>query len=43
MYCGERDPAEIEVHDNAFILDDGDEASSAAAEDAEPKDKDLEE
>lgn len=22
MYCGERDPAEIEIHDNAFIIDD---------------------
>jgi len=42
MYCGERDPEEIEVHDNAFILDDGDEASASTAnEDAEPKDKDL--
>lgn len=23
MYCGERDPDEIEIHDNAFIVDDG--------------------
>ena len=29
---------EIEIHDNAFIVDDGDEADK---EDAEPKDKDL--
>ena len=25
MYCGERDPAELEVHDNAFIIDDDEE------------------
>lgn len=25
MYCGERDPSEIEIHDNAFIIDDGEE------------------
>ena len=28
MYCGERDPDEIEIHDNAYILDD-DEAEEA--------------
>lgn len=38
MYCGERDPQEIEIHDNAYILDDGEDA--AEKEDA-PKDKDL--
>jgi hypothetical protein len=27
MYCGERDPDEIEIHDNAYIIDDGDEAA----------------
>jgi large subunit ribosomal protein L3 len=33
MYCGERDPEEIEVHDNAFILDeDDDEGAQTAAE-----------
>jgi large subunit ribosomal protein L3 len=25
MYCGERDPSEIEIHDNAYIVDDGEE------------------
>jgi large subunit ribosomal protein L3 len=38
MYCGERDPEEIEMHDNAYILDDGDEA---ADKEETPKDKDL--
>jgi hypothetical protein len=38
MYCGERDPEEIEIHDNAYIIDDGDD--SADKEDT-PKDKDL--
>ena len=33
MYCGERDPDEIEIHDNAFILDDeGDDGGSAVAD-----------
>jgi hypothetical protein len=38
MYCGERDPDEIEIHDNAFILDDGDEG---ADKEEAPKDKDM--
>jgi large subunit ribosomal protein L3 len=42
MYCGERDPLEIEIHDNAFILDDPDEAADKE-DGGEPKDKDLEE
>ena len=33
MYCGERDPDEIEIHDNAYIIDDGDDDSALA----EPK------
>lgn len=40
MYCGERDPEQIEIHDNAFIIDDGDEVEK---EDVEPKDKELQE
>ena len=38
MYCGERDPDEIEIHDNAYIIDDGDDA---ADKEEAPKDKDL--
>jgi hypothetical protein len=38
MYCGERDPNEIEVHDNAYILDDGEEDE----EKLEPGEKDEE-
>ena len=30
MYCGERDPEEIEINDNAFILDDDGEDSGLA-------------
>jgi len=39
MYCGERDLDEIEIHDNAFIIDDGEE--DAADKDDTPKDKDM--
>ena len=38
MYCGERDPDQIEIHDNAFIVDDGDDDGGDI-----PKEKDLEE
>lgn len=39
MYCGERDPDEIEVHDNAYILDDENEdASAAETKDTLPED-----
>ena len=34
MYCGERDPDEIEVHDNAYILDDeGDDGGAGSVTD----------
>ena len=39
MYCGERDLNQIEIHDNAYIIDDGEEQEK----DETPKDKDLQE
>ena len=39
MYCGQRDPDEIQIHDNAYILDDDDDA--AADKEEVPKDKDF--
>lgn len=29
MYCGERDPEEMEVHDNAYMIDEDEEEAAA--------------
>lgn len=38
MYCGERDPDEIEIHDNAYILDDDEAEEATTPKDAIPED-----
>ncbi len=38
MYCGERDPDEIEIHDNAYILDDDEAEEVTTPKDTIPED-----
>jgi hypothetical protein len=38
MYCGERDPEELEVHDNAYMIDDDEEEAATTATPADSKD-----